>query len=83
MEVTDGMREQGVYILWFCEEDLLSLGFSRNQITNERFERIVDNLRRYYIDSESDVLFDIATDILGEPENKEDEDEDEEGISDE
>lgn len=77
MEVNDGMREQGVYILWFCEEDLLSLGFSRNQITNERFERIVDNLRRYYIDSESDVLFDIATDILGEPENKEDEDEDE------
>ena len=75
MEATDGMREQGVYILWFCEEDLLSLGFSRNQITNERFERIVDNLRRYYIDSESDVLFDIATDILGEPENKEDEDE--------
>ena len=77
MEVTDGMREQGVYILWFCEEDLLSLGFSRNQITNERFERIVCGLRRYYIDSESDVLFDIATDILGEPENKEDEDEDE------
>ncbi len=77
MEATDGMREQGVYILWFCEEDLLALGFSRNQITNERFERIVDQLRRYYIDSESDVLCDIATGILGDPEDKEDEDEDE------
>lgn len=74
MEVTDGMREQGVYILWFCEEDLLALGFSRSQITNERFERIVDNLRRYYIDSESDVLFDIATSVMGTPKEVSDED---------
>jgi len=74
MEVTDGMREQGVYIMWFCEEDLLNLGFSPSQITNERFERIVNQLRLYYIDDEDEVLSEIATSVIGEPEDKEDDD---------
>ena len=73
MEATDGMREQGVYILWFCEEDLLALGFSRSQITNERFGRIVDELRRHYIDAENDTLMDIATGVMGTPEEVSDE----------
>ncbi len=73
MEATDGMREQGVYILWFCEEDLLDLGFSRSQITNESFGRIVDQLRRHYIDAENDTLMDIATGVMGTPEEVSDE----------
>jgi hypothetical protein len=74
MKVTDGMREEGVDIMWLCEEDLLNLGFSPSQITNERFGMIVDELRRYYIDDEDEVLSEIATSVIGEPEDKEDDD---------
>lgn len=73
MKATDGMREQGVYILWLCEEDLLALGFSRSQITNENFGRIVDDLRRQHNQTLNDTLMDIATGVMGTPEETSDE----------